>query len=161
MKRIDRKLLSELSTQAAISPRQRAHHTLHPRLDDPVQRLCIAMEPGTYVRPHRHMQPETWEILLVLSGAVALLSFDENGIVLERIALEAGGYTTAVEIPSGTWHAVASLQTGTVVFEVKQGPYEPISENNYARWSPASGPETAHIEAWYHRARAGDAIPIV
>lgn len=159
MKRIDRKLLSELSTQAAISPRQRAHYTLHPHLDDPVQRLCIAMEPGTYVRPHRHMQPETWEILLVLSGAVVLLIFDESGKVLERIALEAGGNTTAVEIPSSTWHAVASLQTGTVVFEVKQGPYEPISETNYARWSPADGVQAESLEDWYHHAQAGDVAP--
>ncbi|PJB05525.1 MAG: cupin fold metalloprotein, WbuC family, partial [Hydrogenophilales bacterium CG_4_9_14_3_um_filter_59_35] len=100
MKRIDKILLTTLSTQAAASPRKRAHHNLHPQLDDKVQRLCIAMEPGTYVRPHRHNQPETWEILLILSGAVALLIFDDSGRVLERIELAAGGEVTAVEIPA-------------------------------------------------------------
>jgi cupin fold WbuC family metalloprotein len=159
MKRIDQTLLTTLSTQAAASPRKRAHHNLHPQLDDPVQRLCIAMEPGTYVRPHRHMQPETWEILLILSGAVALLIFDESGKVQERIELAAGGEVTAVEIPANTWHAVASLKAGTVVFEVKQGPYAPISEVNYAPWSPAEGAQAEALEGWYHRAQVGDSVP--
>lgn len=159
MKRIDRTLLATLSTQAAASPRLRAHHNLHPQLDDPVQRLCIAMEPGTYVRPHRHMQPETWEILLILSGAVALLIFDDGGKVLERVELAAGGEVTAVEIPADTWHAVASLKAGTVVFEVKRGPYAPISELNYAPWSPADGIQAASLESWYHGAREGNTAP--
>lgn len=159
MKRIDRTLLTTLSTQAAAAPRLRAHHNLHPQLDDPVQRLCIAMEPGTYVRPHRHMQPETWEILLILSGAVALLVFDDGGRVLERIELAAGGEVTAVEIPANTWHAVASLKAGTVVFEVKQGPYAPIAEANYAPWSPADGVQAESLEGWYHHAQVGDVVP--
>jgi cupin fold WbuC family metalloprotein len=159
MKCIDQTLLAALSTQAATSPRKRAHHNLHPQLDDPIQRLCIAMEPGTYVRPHRHMQPETWEILLILSGAVALLIFDDSGKVLERIELAAGGEVTAVEISGNTWHAVASLKAGTVVFEVKQGPYAPITEANYAPWSPADGVQAESLEGWYHHAQAGDIVP--
>lgn len=159
MKRIDKTLLTTLTTQAAASPRKRAHHNLHPQLDDKVQRLCIAMEPGTYVRPHRHMQPETWEILLILSGAVALLIFDDSGRVLERIELAAGGEVAAVEIPANTWHAVASLKADTVVFEVKQGPYAPIAEDNYAPWSPADGVQAESLEDWYHHAQAGDAVP--
>ncbi|MHB1589940.1 MAG: WbuC family cupin fold metalloprotein [Sulfuricella sp.] len=159
MKQIDHQLLTTLSTQAAASPRKRAHHNLHPQLDDPVQRLCIAMEPGTYVRPHRHAEPATWEILLILSGAVALLIFDDNGRVLERTELAAGGEVTAVEIPADTWHAVASLKTGTVVFEVKQGPYAPITEANYAPWSPTEGVQAKSLEGWYHHAQAGDIVP--
>ncbi|MBU1691312.1 MAG: WbuC family cupin fold metalloprotein [Gammaproteobacteria bacterium] len=159
MKRIDQTLLTTLSSQAAASPRKRAHYNLHPQLDDPVQRLCIAMEPGTYVRPHRHMQPETWEILLILSGAVALLTFDDSGRVMKRIELAAGGEVTAVEIPANTWHAVVSLKAGTVVFEVKQGPYTTITEANYAPWAPAEGVQTESLEGWYHRAQAGDVVP--
>ncbi len=159
MKRIDRQLLTSLSSLAASAPRLRAHHNLHPELDDPVQRLCIAMEPGTYVRPHRHADPATWEILLVLSGAVVLLVFDEAGQVTERTELSACGEVGAVEIPAHTWHAVASTQPGTVVFEVKQGPYRPIAEANYAPWSPAEGEAARKLAAWYSVARQGDAIP--
>jgi len=159
MKRIDHPLLDTLTGQAITSPRMRAHHNLHPELDDPVQRLCIAMEPGTYVRPHRHSDPETWEILLVLRGAVALLMFDDKGQVQERIELTTGKEVAAVEIPANAWHAVASLTTGTVVFEVKQGPYVPIAEANYAPWSPADGEAAQRLETWYHHARAGDICP--
>lgn len=159
MKRIDPSLLDTLTGQAAVSPRMRAHHNLHPQLDDPVQRLCIAMEPGTYVRPHRHSVPETWEILLVLRGAVALLMFDDKGQVRERIELAAGNEVAAVEIPANAWHAVASLTAGTVVFEVKQGPYVPIAEANYASWSPADGEPAQRLEAWYHHAKVGDTYP--
>lgn len=161
MKRIDPSLLDTLAGQAAASPRMRAHHNLHPKLDDPVQRLCIAMEPGTYVRPHRHSEPETWEILLVLRGAVALLMFDDKGQVQERIELATGNEVAAVEMPANAWHAVASLTPGTVVFEVKQGPYVPIAEANYAPWSPVDGEAAQRLEAWYHHAQAGDICPEV
>ena len=66
MKQIDAALLNSLSAKAKESPRKRAHFNLHPELNDPVQRLCIAMEPNTYVRPHRHSDPESWELLMIL-----------------------------------------------------------------------------------------------
>jgi cupin fold WbuC family metalloprotein len=62
-----------------------AHRNLHPELSDPVQRLAIAMEPGTYVRPHRH--PHTFELLTALSGRFLVLNFDDNGNVTQRVVL--------------------------------------------------------------------------
>src|SRR3990172_8115296 len=114
MKRIDTALLDSLTKQAKESPRHRAHFNLHPELNDPVQRLCIAMEPETYVRPHRHSDPESWEGLMILRGSLALNIFDENGKVVERIILNAQGPVTAVEFPRNTWHAPVSLESGTI-----------------------------------------------
>jgi len=54
IKQIDNKLLDDLTAKAVTSPRKRAHHNLHDALEDPVQRLCVSIEPGTYIRPHRH-----------------------------------------------------------------------------------------------------------
>jgi cupin fold WbuC family metalloprotein len=160
MKQIDNALLDSLIAQAKASPRQRAHFNLHPELNDAVQRLCIAMEPGTYVRPHRHADPETWEVLIILRGSLVLNIFDDKGKVVERTVLKAGGPITAVEFPRSTWHAPASLETGTVVFEIKQGPYRPIAENNLAAWAPAEGaPATAIFLEWYGRAKVGDTPP--
>ncbi|HLW73476.1 MAG TPA: WbuC family cupin fold metalloprotein, partial [Gammaproteobacteria bacterium] len=51
MKIIDRLLVATLHHKAANAPRLRTHHNLHPSHDDPIQRMCMAMEPGTYVRP--------------------------------------------------------------------------------------------------------------
>ena len=157
---IDNALLDALVAKAKGSPRKRAHHNLHPELSDPVQRLCIAMEPDTYVRPHRHSDPETWEVLMILRGSLALNIFDENGTVVERTMLKAGGAVTAVEFPQNSWHAPASLESGTVVFEIKQGPYKAIEEKNLASWAPNEGePSTVAFLQWYRTAKPGDPAP--
>jgi cupin fold WbuC family metalloprotein len=160
MKQIDAALLDSLTAKAKESPRKRAHHNLHPELNDPVQRLCIAMEPETYVRPHRHSEPATWEILMVLRGSIALLFFDDSGKVIARNLLTAEGQIRAIEFPQSMWHAPLSLEKGTVVFEVKQGPYMPIAEANLAFWAPAEDkPEAARFLEWYKHARPGDIPP--
>jgi cupin fold WbuC family metalloprotein len=118
------------------------------------------MEPETYVRPHRHADPETWEVLLILRGSLALTLFDEKGKVVERTVLRAGGPVTAVEFPQNSWHAPASLEPGTVVFEIKQGPYKPMEEENLASWAPNDGePATAVFLGWYRTAKVGDIPP--
>ncbi len=157
VKQIDNKILDDLSAQAAASPRKRANYNLHPGLEDPVQRLCIAIEPGTYVRPHRHADPATGEVFLMLRGSAVVLLFDDTGRVTERVQLTAGGSVLAVEIPPKAWHAIASLESGTVFFEVKQGPYSAPKAGNVAAWAPEEGkPEAAMFEAWYRKAEAGD-----
>jgi len=160
VKLIDTILLDSLSGKAKDSTRKRAHHNLHPELGDPVQRLCIAMEPDTYVRPHRHSDPETWEILMILRGSAVILFFDDTGKVFDRAVLTADGKTRAVEFPANTWHAPVSLETNTVVFEVKQGPYVPLAETNLAAWAPPEGaPATVQFLEWYRRASTGDIPP--
>jgi len=160
MKQIDKALLDDLTAKAKSAPRKRAHFNLHPELNDPVQRLCIAMEPETYVHPHRHSDPETWEVLLILRGSLALNIFDDKGKVLERTILEAGGLVTALEFPMNTWHAPASLEPGTIVLEIKQGPYKPIAEQNLAPWAPLEGTHAAsRFVDWYRSAKIGDLPP--
>ena len=159
-KYIENNLLDSLVAKAKGSPRKRAHHNLHPELKDPVQRLCIAMEPETYVRPHRHADPATWETLIILRGSLALALYDETGVVIERTVLKAGGPVTAVEFPPCSWHAPASLESGTVVFEIKQGPYKAIEEKDLASWAPSEGePAADRLLEWYRIARVGDIAP--
>jgi hypothetical protein len=52
---------------------------VHPTLEDPVQRLFIALEPGTYIRPHRHPEPDKWELFVLINGAVDALLLDDDG----------------------------------------------------------------------------------
>jgi cupin fold WbuC family metalloprotein len=160
MKLIDTALLDSLARKASESGRRRAHFNLHPELNDPVQRLCIAMEPDTYVRPHRHADPLTWEVLMILRGSLALLVFDDEGALTERVVLKAGGSVTAVEFPQNTWHALASLESGTIIFEIKQGPYKPVEEKNLASWAPNEGdPAAVKFCLWYRQANIGDRPP--
>jgi cupin fold WbuC family metalloprotein len=128
--------LEALSSRAAASPRLRANQNFHPDLTAAVQRLAIAMEPGTYVRPHRHTA--TWELLCPLRGSFDLILFDEQGVVSARHRLGSDG-AAVFEMPAATWHSVISLDAGGVIFEVKEGPYQPMPQGDFAAWSPAEG----------------------
>ncbi len=148
--------MTELDREAALSPRRRLNHNLHPQLDDPVQRFFNAMQPGTYVRPHRHTDPARWELFLILRGEVAVLLFDDQGRVQERHELAAAGDLIGIEIPPGAWHTLVAKQP-SVLFELKQGPYNPLSDKDFAPWAPAEGEAlSAPCEAWFQRAQQGE-----
>jgi cupin fold WbuC family metalloprotein len=162
MKQIDTAILDELIEKARNAPRKRMNYNLHPGPDDPVQRLLNAIEPETYIRPHRHTDPETSEVYLMLRGSAVLLFFDDAGRVLEQRVLSSKGPVFAAEIPAKAWHAVASLERGTVFFECKQGPYKPLAAENQASWAPAEGDTgTPDFVAWYKKAQTNDTCPKV
>lgn len=136
MKIIDKQLLDATCERARLSPRLRMNYNFHERLDDPVNRLLNAMEPGTYIRPHRHLNPDKDEIFLLLRGKAMLFIFDDEGNVTEKLLLDplAGSY--GAEIKPGIWHCLLVLEPGTVVYEVKAGPFAPLHPDNLAPWSP-------------------------
>ncbi|MFY9329998.1 MAG: WbuC family cupin fold metalloprotein [Georgfuchsia sp.] len=145
--------LDALVLQAQQSPRRRANLNLHDTLDAPVQRLAIAMEPDTVVMPHRH--PQTFELLYPLRGRFLVLHFDAVGTVKQREVL--GEDCAVIENLPGAWHAVLSLDTGGVIFEVKQGPYVAVAEADTAPWSRTASPAEAQaLLAWYGQARIGE-----
>ena len=39
-------------------------------------------------------------------------------------------------MPPGAWHCTLSLQRGTVLYEVTQGPYDPATGKHFAPWAP-------------------------
>jgi cupin fold WbuC family metalloprotein len=155
LKQLTDSMLDDLARQAQLSPRLRANTNLHQELSDPVQRLAIAMEPDTFVRPHRH--PQTWELLSALRGRFIVLFFDDAGVVTQRTVL--GEACRVIEFPANTWHAVLSLDEGGVIFEVKQGPYQPLTQGDFAPWCGAlEGEAAARVNAWYARARVGERL---
>ena len=157
IKRLDTHLFGELTRQAIASPRLRDNHNFHPRPEDPVQRLCIALEPDSYVRPHRHPEFNKWEFLVVLQGAVVLLTFDDAGVVEERLEMSAQGELRGVEIPADTFHTLMATKSGTVILEVKTGPYTPVSYTNFADWAPRrETPDAQHFKEWCLTAQPGD-----
>lgn len=158
MKRVGIHDLDGLSATAAGSPRRRHNLNLHPDFADPVQRLCNAVEPGTYVRPHRH-GPDVWELYALLRGRLRLLTFDDAGTVASIDLMGTPDGLVVVEIPPRTWHAVAALEPGTVFLEVKHGPYQPPPAEDTAAWAPAEGdPACTAVEAWYRRAAVGETL---
>jgi len=139
-------LFLKLLSEASDRPRKRSHRNLHESLSDPVQRTCVALEFGTYVRPHLHPQPNKWELLVVLQGRLGVLQFDADGAVRERMELEPGGDMGAVELEPNTWHTVFPLDGDAVILDIKEGPYDPSALIHFASWSPEEG--TAEVEAF-------------
>ena len=121
----DKILLDDLTAQAKASPRLRMNLDLRNSDADSSQRMLNAIEPGSVVPVHRHRS--TSETLVVLRGRVVEEFYDDAGALIESITLEAGGPACTMNIPAGQWHTLRSLVSGTVILEMKDGPFEPIS----------------------------------
>jgi len=137
---ISARALEDLTNQARNAPRLRANLNVHKTLDAAVQRLFIATEPGTYIRPHRHPQPDKWEFFMVLEGRIDLLIFDPEGKVLQRVPMTSSSIR-AVEVEANIWHTYVCMQSGTTALEIKQGAYIPPTEHDFAHWAPEENTE--------------------
>ena len=124
--KIDNILLDTLTTQAQASPRLRMNMDLRNSAEDSSQRMLNAIEPGSVVPVHRHQK--TSETLVVLRGRVVEEYYSSEGVVVATYELAAGGSACALNIPAGQWHSLRSLESGTVILEMKDGAYEPIQE---------------------------------
>ena len=136
MKLIEKALLDQTCAQAKQAPRLRMNYNFNAQLDDPINRLLNAMEPGTYIRPHRHLNPDKLEIFLLLRGQALLFLFDEEGKITDRVLLDPLQGSYGAEIEAGRWHSLLVLQPDTVLYEMKQGPFAPVTAENQAPWSP-------------------------
>lgn len=143
---IDRALLDAVSAEARNHPRLRKNRNFHRSDDAPGHRLLNAIEPGSYIAPHRHLDPHKDETMLVLRGQLGLVVFDENGAVLQVVRLApdetSGGIAQGVDIPHGCWHTVLALESATVFCEAKAGPYVPLTNDERAHWAPQEGDPT-------------------
>ncbi|MGM9760402.1 MAG: WbuC family cupin fold metalloprotein [Parabacteroides sp.] len=136
MKIINSQLLDATTERAKVSPRLRMNYNFHEDLNDPINRLLNALEPGTYLRPHRHRNPDKTEIFLLLRGRVRLFLFNEAGDIQESFLLDPLQGMYGAEIPAGVWHSLYVLDSGSIIYEVKQGPFAPLAPENFAPWSP-------------------------
>ena len=123
MKIIDDQLMDSVTAQAKQSPRLRMNYNFHQSLDDKCHRFLNAMELGTEVAVHHHITKD--ESLVVLRGKVRVLIYNDEGEITENEVIDPKEGRYGVDIPKNTWHTVECLESGTVVFEVKEGPFVP------------------------------------
>ena len=123
--RIDNILLDKLTAQAKESPRLRMNLDLRNSDADSSQRMLNALEPGTVIPIHRHRS--TSETVVILRGRAVQWLYDAEGNVTEKVLLEVGGDIPAMSVEKGQWHRLECLESGTVILEMKDGAYEPIS----------------------------------
>lgn len=141
IKIVDSFFLEKLSHEADISPRKRKNFNFHETSEDLMQRMLNALHPETYIRPHKHENPDKREIFILLTGEMALILFDDEGNVENVIHFELKNISL-VEIPPAVWHTLISLKENTVYYEIKDGPYLVDNDKTFATWSPAeSAPE--------------------
>lgn len=136
---VDGALLDALTLEARASKRRRKNRNLHESESEPCNRLLNAVEPDSYIPPHRHLDANKDETFAVLRGRFGVAVFDEEGTVSGTAVLAANGERRAVTIPHGTWHTLVSLETGSVFLEAKGGPYEALRAEERAAWAPGEG----------------------
>ena len=123
---IDQHILDNLTALAKASPRLRMNLDLRNSPDDNSQRMLNAIEPGTVLPIHRHRNSS--ETVVCLRGHFEEYFYDAEGRLTDTIDMVPGG--TIINIPVGQWHNLKSMESGTVLLEVKDGPYVPIGEDD-------------------------------
>ena len=132
---ITQSLLDKLTAQAKESPRLRMNLDLRNSADDQSQRMINAIEPGSVVPIHRHR--DTTETVVCLRGRIVEEYYDDlERICTDAIQVQPGGPVVAINIPAGQWHTLRSLESGTVIMEIKDGPYQPIGPEDILSDNP-------------------------
>ena len=144
---LDRGLIEGLIARAKGSARLRINHNFHASMEDNPHRFLNVMIRGTYVAPHRHMDPPKAEAFVVLEGEVAFFTFADNGRI--RTAHLLGRDALGIDVAPGVWHTLAVLSEHAVCYEVKPGPYSAANDKDFAPWAPREGePGAAAYRDW-------------
>jgi cupin fold WbuC family metalloprotein len=136
---ITAELVTSAIAHSRASPRRRVIQPFHKSAEDPLHRMLNAMQPDSYVRPHRHLDPPKAEAWIVVRGAVAFFTFEPTGAVRDCVTLRAGGEVFGVDLVPGVYHSLVALEPDSVIYEVKTGPYTQATDKSFAPWAPEEG----------------------
>ena len=89
--------------------------------------MLNAMEPGTVMPIHRHHASS--ETVVILRGEIRWIFYDDNGVETERVVLDADGWPRMLNVEKDRWHSLECLESGSVLYESKDGPYHPLEED--------------------------------
>ncbi|MBF0414774.1 MAG: WbuC family cupin fold metalloprotein [Magnetococcales bacterium] len=140
--------LDSLVEEAAQSPRIRQHRNIHEGFGESCQRLLNAIGTNSYIRPHRHSLDPKAETLIAVRGKFALVSFDDAGSVVDVVLFGTEKVDVAlpvgVELAPGTWHTIIALVAGSILLELKAGPFNPDAAKEPAPWAPEEGTQAGN-----------------
>ncbi len=137
--------LDSLTGLALASPRRRQHRNVHADYTEQVQRLFNAIEPDSYIRPHQHGLAPRREMMIAIRGRLALIVFDDAGNIstCHHFAANQPDTAVGVEVPVACWHTVVGLEPGSILLEIKAGPFDPLTPKEMAPWAPEEGTAAA------------------
>lgn len=124
---IDNRVLDDLSARAKALPCLRQAYDLRNTLEDNSQRMLNALEPGTVMPIYRHH--DSSETVVIVRGKIQWVFYDENGNETERVVLDADGDPRMLNVEKDRWHSLVCLESGSVLYESKDGPYHPLEED--------------------------------
>ncbi len=124
---ITKEILVELSAKAKENPRLRQSMDLRNTPEDLSQRMLNALEPGTVMPIHRHHASS--ETVVILRGRIRWIFYDASGKETERVVLDANGWPRMLNIEKDRWHSLECLESGSVLYSSKDGPYHPLEED--------------------------------
>lgn len=113
---------------AKDNPRHRQNYDLRNGHNDNSQRMLNALEPCTIIPVHRHRKSS--ETMIVIKGALKEIFYDDNGNVIGEWICAPNTDCMGMNIPAGQWHYLVCLKVGTVIFEAKDGAWEPLGEED-------------------------------
>ena len=132
---IDKAILDNLTEQAKNNPRLRQAMDLRNSPDDLSQRMLNALEPGTVMPIHRHHASS--ETVVILRGIIKWVFYDNEGKETEQVTLDANGWPRMLNVERDRWHSLVCMESGSVLYESKDGPYNPLEENEV--WNEKKG----------------------
>ena len=124
---VDKKIFDDLTSKAKASERLRMAKDLRNTPEDQSQRMLNALEPGTIMPIHRHHASS--ETVVILRGRIRWIFYDENGNETERVVLDADGDLRMLNVEKDRWRSLECLESGSVLYESKDGPYHPLEED--------------------------------
>ena len=124
---ITKEILDELSAKAKENPRLRQSMDLRNSPEDLSQRMLNALEPGTVMPIHRHHGSS--ETVVILRGKIRWIFYDDKGRITESTELRSDGDIRMLNVEKDRWHSLECLESGSVLYESKDGPYHPLEED--------------------------------
>ncbi|MCG2589966.1 WbuC family cupin fold metalloprotein [Rhodohalobacter sulfatireducens] len=128
------------------SDRKRIILPIHREQDAKVQRMINFLQPGTYIRPHKHPLDHASESLVIIQGSIRFYTFDEDGSLMTIHKVNSKPLPGVVDIEPRVWHSFIVLEDDTILFECKKGPYDAETDKYFADWSPKEGSEK--VKEW-------------
>ncbi|MEN0051933.1 MAG: WbuC family cupin fold metalloprotein [Bacteroidota bacterium] len=147
--------IEALLERSRLSPRKRMILPFHKSDNVLLHRMLNAIQPQSYIPPHRHVTSQKSESIILLRGAICYFTFDESGNILEKYHLKAGTLRFGVDTEPSIFHSFIALEEDTVIYEVKNGPYVRETDKDFPEWSPTEGSEEAtnYIKQLYQEAK--------
>lgn len=131
------------------SERLRIILPIHREQDANVQRMINFLQPGTYIRPHKHPLDHASESLVLIQGSIRFYTFDEDGNMLTENHIHSKPIPGVIDIEPNVWHSFTVLEENTILFECKKGPYDTETDKVFAEWSPEEGSDD--VNEWMEK----------